>query len=94
MENIKLSSTIESARKLGFKWQNYKSSTKSMIQQWLREIHNIHVEPSFDYLKNDYNCIFNAKYNGKWEQYTRYYSTKTYEDALELGLQEAFTLLK
>ena len=71
--------------------ENYAAPTQSLLQKWLREVHNLHISvnpkilPSNEIkyylfkgkIKKDFKDLFN-----------------TYEDALEIGLQEALKLIK
>lgn len=75
----------------------YDAPTQSLLQKWLREIHNIQivVHPKehsslglvyvVDVFYNDQ--VFNITYDGVYSAY------KTYEEALEKGLQEALKLI-
>lgn len=74
--------------------KNYvKCCTQSLLQKWLREIHNIPVTvlhfPKYDnkgiseYIEYRYSFIDD---NEVWDEIHRH---KTYEEALEIGLQEA-----
>jgi len=62
--------------------------TQSLLQRWLREVHNIHVwgipnnEPS---ICDGYVPIIQGK--------AKYGKYNTYEQALEAGLQEALKLI-
>ncbi len=68
--------------------------TQSLLQKWLREEHNIHINVS-------YGLTFTFKINGdlKGNDYVDYseiekYWGRTYEQALEKGLQKALKLIK
>jgi hypothetical protein len=75
----------------------YEAPTQSLLQKWLREKHGIHilVEPSCEkvpkYLLKLYDdnnldeCKFVADYGCLWYD--------SYEEALEIGLQEALKLI-
>lgn len=52
--------------------------TQSLLQKWLREVHNIHVEVLH---RQGSHCISDKGFN-------------TYEEALEKGLYQALLLLK
>lgn len=74
--------------------------TQSLLQKWLREVHNIIVETKvFDmgWLKKDkfaYDYrIYNKSYKDK-DIYTSINEYSTYEEALEKGLLEALKLIK
>lgn len=78
--------------------------TQSLLQKWLREVHNIYVESYHDlssdgksvqfytswgfFQQKDINGIQNV--NGWYDEYNDY---KTYEEALEVGLQEALKII-
>ncbi len=68
---------------------HYSAPTQSLLQKWLREVHNIYVssypaiaigwpEPSF-YQPHINNCCIDGRGKDKY---------KTFEEALEIGLQE------
>jgi len=59
--------------------------TQSLLQKWLREVHNIDVycQPTFEIKGKWYNNI--ASHNPPF--------VGTYEEALEIGLQEALKLI-
>jgi len=72
-----------------------KLPTQSLLQRWLREEHNIHVWVTYYYPKGQTGLtkLFNMRHvyvlmfkNGR----SKY---KTYEEALERGLQEALKTL-
>ena len=68
--------------------------TQSLVQKWLREVHEIHIQIS------TYSCSPPQKYEyevwvlnehyGEWNIIDSY---TTYEEALEAGLQEGLTLI-
>ncbi len=72
---------------------HYYAANQSLLQKWLREVHNIHVCPfdefnKFILLVNCYdtegNKIEKWQFKGPYDKY---------EEALEIGLQQALTLL-
>lgn len=72
---------------------NYYAPTQSLLQKWLREVHNIHTNVH-------YGLTFTFKINGdlKGNDYVDYsemdkFWGRTYEEALEKGLQEALKLI-
>jgi hypothetical protein len=77
--------------------------TQSLLQKWLREVHNITIFMTFkpnikkwDFIpySMDMNAKEYIKYN--WE-YTKIHNERrfdTYEEALEEGLQEALKLIQ
>ena len=72
----------------------YPAPTQALLQRWLREEHKILVESLYSYSANDY-----IPKVGKLNEYQDYIiytnmSFKTYEEALEIGLQEALKLIE
>jgi hypothetical protein len=69
--------------------------TQSILQKWLREVHDIHIQvfPEDDvYLNRIWaTSLFQLNYGQDKEVHwlSREKYTKSYEDALEVGLQEA-----
>lgn len=78
--------------------QWYSIPTQSVLQKWLREVHNIHFEikPIFDVKDNlkPYHISVIKNPSGKDFEYKIVGSLDTYEEALEIGLQEALKLIK
>ena len=81
----------------------FPAPTQSLLQKWLRETKDIHVEPKFDFSdvwgkKGQYVVSISSRFVVK-DQYQQIYLTEdndypikhfsTYEIALEKGLQEA-----
>ena len=70
--------------------------TQSLLQKWLREVHNFHITINVDLPHNQFimyysNVIkFGKHHKSKFK--SEFY--KTYEEALEKGLQEALKLIK
>jgi len=62
--------------------------TQSLIQKWLREVHNLITEASYDYSKKKY--IANSKKLDKGYQF----SYSTYEEALEVAMYSALETIK
>jgi hypothetical protein len=75
------------------------ASTQSLLQKWLREEHNIHVS-AFPVFSNKYFPTVRKFFEDKEYKtilgapYEPGYSEKTYEEALEKGLQEGLKLIK
>ena len=77
---------------------NIAAPTQSLLQKWLREVHNIeiivhpkeHSSLGFMYVVDVFfiDQLNNISYSGVYSLY------KTYEEALETGLQEAIKLIK
>ena len=82
----------------------YPAPTQSLLQRWLREVHNIYVESYHDLTSDGTKIQFytswgflqqkdkngNRNVNGWYDEYNDW---KTYEEALEIGLQEGLKLL-
>ena len=67
--------------------------TQNLLQKWLREVHNIYVEISFNqkYENPRFGYIVRTKSTCF---HTRDFPYKTYEEALEIGLQESLKLIE
>ena len=73
--------------------------TQSLLQRWLREEHNIHVIPmiSSNVVYYGYEIIKYSSENENGKHIDADFKqpfSKTYEEALEVGLQEALKLIK
>lgn len=78
--------------------------TQSLLQKWLREVHNIYVESYHDLTSDGTKIQFytswgflqqkdknrNKNVNGWYDEYNDW---KTYEEALEVGLIEGLKLI-
>ncbi len=80
-------------------FEAYTVTTQSLLQKWLREVHNIHIQiqvlGQFVDGTNKFYCQVVEFGENKWV--SKYVSSKliyTYEQALEKGLQEALKLIK
>jgi len=75
--------------------REYSAPTQSLLQKWLREVHDIHVcVITFNNSKGLYTIYttYNKEeYHGNRDAQVWF---KTYEEALEIGLQEALKLIK
>jgi hypothetical protein len=70
--------------------------TQSLLQKWLREVHNIDVWVNKIGSTNEKKYYFNVMVNNKFVNTTNS-NSKTflkYEEALEVGLQEALKLIE
>lgn len=68
--------------------------TQSLLQKWLREVHKIHISVEMGLLYSVdvvYEVIVKREANVEVEFINDEY--KTYEEALEVGLQEALNLI-
>ena len=76
-------------------FETFSAPTQSLLQKWLREVHNIDVisYPSFmGKQRNYYYVIFT---NRDFENYMQGLSNNySYEEALEIGFKEALTYIK
>ena len=82
----------------------YFRPTQSLLQKWLREIHNIHLEPKKNV--DGYSCLVYPNYELDAEFWVNYIMEmtdpetrkklihKTYEEALEVGLLEGLKLIE
>ena len=88
--------------------KHYTAPTQSLLQKWLREVHNIDVVISPERYSNGVNYLVQAQ---KWDLnadpevnlnfvikgscwYNDNHEYPTYEEALEKGLQEALKLIE
>ena len=86
-------------------WNNfdsvYSAPTQSLLQKWLREVHNLHLyidtTPSFEQMeshKSKYKVSVKVPFKPfRWTT-GHYYLGNTYEEVLEKGLQEALKLIE
>lgn len=81
--------------------ENIYAPTQSLLQKWLREVHNIHIvlEDSFNtetlqikYYPVLYPFIKNKDKDNGYDYLGDVWSN-TYEEALEIGLQEALKII-
>lgn len=72
-------------------YERYSLPTQSLLQKWLREVHNLHIQPIYN--KSTRYCIrLNDECeNAVGNMFEEYF--ETYEKALEEGLQEALKLI-
>lgn len=61
----------------------FTAPTQSLLQKWLREKHNIHIAIGRDYEKGNYSYEYFIDKNNQL------FGLSSYEEALEIGLQEA-----
>lgn len=69
----------------------YPASTQSLLQKWLREVHNIIIEPIYNQVYNYFDLII-CNISTRFSNHIKAYST--YEEVLEIGLQEGLKLIK
>lgn len=69
--------------------------TQSLLQKWLREVHDIHVNPNHTYTKSNVSLGHNLSVeSGKYKYIGKFIYGNSYEEVLENGLQEALKLIK
>jgi hypothetical protein len=87
------------------RYNSYQAPTQSLLQRWLREVHGIYVTANPSNIKIDKKCacVWRGYINYHTIKCLDYVpdgkiavtsSDKTYEQALEAGLQEALKLIK
>lgn len=69
----------------------YSAPTQSLLQKWLREKHNIHIWITRFLISEQEFCYNIENYEGLRQNRGEF---ETYEEALEIGLQEALKLIK
>ncbi len=77
-----------------------KAPTQSLLQKWLREVHNIHLKIEISNIGRYYYQLYHFEPKNKSNvlffinQDTNQTKHNTYEEALEVGLQEACNLVE
>lgn len=66
----------------------YSAPTQSLLQKWLREVHNKHIIIAYAKSTNKYDVLYNSD-GGSFDS-----SHNTYEEALEEGLLQHLKLIK
>ncbi len=67
-------------------------STQSLLQKWLREVHNIKLWVEFNYTKEWFSYYLD-KYDDKKIILQKEVRNQSFEEALEVGLQEVLKLI-
>lgn len=73
--------------------------TQSLLQKWLREVHNLHIGMHYDcsiiggYIITDIIKSVEPRFINQVNKKSKYENYKTYEEALEVGLLEALKLI-
>lgn len=67
----------------------YSAPTQSLLQKWLREVHEIIIYVIPSYIEDE-SLVYKCNGFDNYIQVQR----QTYEEALEIGLQEALKLIK
>lgn len=99
--------TAKLAKERGFNWSStytyekdynktieiilYKAPTQSLLQKWLREVHNTHISIQYflDHDLDNFEVYITNNHLTK-----KKYLFDTYEQALEAGLLEGLNLIK
>jgi len=79
----------------------YSNPTRSVLQRWLREVHNIHIKIEYLFILNKYYYQIYSndqdKINFEIEVLTRdiddYIIYNTYEEATDIGIEESLNRL-
>ena len=85
-------------------YDKFSAPTQSLLQKWFREVKLIDISVGYNYCKeiknkhgflpeSFYQCCITDIRNNDIISDTVGYGSKTYEDALEMGLQEALELI-
>lgn len=87
------SNTLKNNNKKEISKEKYSAPTLSLLQKWLREVHNINIEISWNSnLSHKYQVqIHNLE---KFCVYDSIIEYNTYEEALEEGVYEGLKLIK
>lgn len=77
-------------------WEHYLVPTQSLLQKWLRDVHQVNIEAYLDqggYYRSQYKMIIKKDFvEVGWRSVTKEF--KTYEEALEYGLFTGLNLIK
>ena len=75
--------------------ESISAPSQSLLQKWLREIHNINVVPTMSRFSHTYGYKIFYIEDEKTELIdSQYIKNNSFEKALEIGLQEALKLIK
>ncbi len=88
---------IKNSNMLNAKIYRCSAPTQSLLQKWLREKHNLHINIMADkiYYKGNIDIVFDIDIiDSKGERLISISPIETYEEALERGLQNALKLIK
>jgi len=74
----------------------YNAPTQSLLQKWIREVHNIHIIIGIFYFIDSNTTGYNVEEIVELDTYIIicHNPTVTYEESLELGLQRALRLIE
>jgi len=70
----------------------YSAPTQSLLQKWLREEHNLSIEIACTIIKDWFFEIYKISSGNRMYKAKAHF--KTYEEALEVGLQEGLKQIK
>lgn len=74
--------------------KNYFAPTQALLQRWLREVHEIEVNPNQNFTKGGIKMQYNISIESRKHNHLgKYVYGNTYEEVLEVGLQEALKLI-
>ena len=75
--------------------ENYAAPTQSLLAKWLREEHNLHITINVGLPHNRFIMYYSNVIKFGKHHKSKYRSVfyKTYEEAYEIGLQEALKLI-
>lgn len=94
-EYIQDNDTILPFKSSALKKEDFLRPTQSLLQKWLREVHEIEVNPAQSFTKGGIKMQYNISVESyKYNHLGKYIYGNTYEEALEIGLQEALKLIK
>lgn len=98
--------TAKLAKEKGFDWKNIEilevksksafldSTTQSLLQKWLREVHNIHLSIWYNNLTEKWRIDYIRNIKTDHDFTTNEDEFDTYELALEESLKQALNLIK
>jgi len=84
---------IKNSAMLDAKVPRYSAPTQSLLQKWLRDVHNIHIEIQSPDTPNE-TWGSHIRYINKFGNRGDCGDSETYEQALEAGLLEALKLIE
>ncbi|MFZ2486965.1 MAG: hypothetical protein WAZ19_02490 [Anaerolineae bacterium] len=72
----------------------YACPTQSLLQKWMREVHNIHIVVDLPWIKNGWEAtIIDLLTGNKFLTIREYNKYHTYEEVLEEGLYQALKMI-
>ena len=70
-------------------YKTISAPTQSVLQRWLREVKGMYISMNYWYIHNEWRCQVKSQDNSILLNYIE----RTYEAALEAGLQKCLTIL-